>query len=158
MKSRVLAVLTFACLMTVAASAGKRPEFAGSWEFNTTKSKNIGMMMQVKMTQTIKQTDSSLDVLSHSTFQSSDQDMKTHYDLTGKPVANESPMAGPSETVTKWDGEKLVTIWTSQSAVAGGDKVVRTETRSLSADGNTMTLESVRGSNPPVVMVFDKKR
>jgi hypothetical protein len=67
-------------------------------------------------------------------------------------------MAGPSETISKWEGEKVVTSWTSQSAVAGGDKVVRTETRSLSADGRTMTVESVRGSNSPVVMVFEKKR
>ena len=155
MKTKILA---FVCLVTVAALAAKPPEFTGSWVFNADKSKNVGMMSQVKMVQTIQQTDSSLDVLSHSTFQGSDQDMKTHYDLSGKPVANESPMAGASETVSKWEGEKLVTSWTSQSAVAGGEKVVRIETRSLSADGNTMTLESVRGSNPPVVMVFDKKR
>jgi len=50
-----------------------------------------------------------------------------------------------------------VTIWTSESAVAGGPKVVRTETRSLSSDGKTMTVESVRGSNPALVMVFEKK-
>jgi hypothetical protein len=155
MKSRVL---TLICLVAVAAFAAKRPDFAGSWEFNAAKGKNIGMMTQVKMTQTIQQTESSLEVLSHSTFQGSDQDLKTHYDLTGKPVVNESPMSGPSETVSKWDGDKLVTSWTSQSPVAGGEKVVRIETRSVSADGNTMTMESVRGANPPVVMVFDKKR
>ncbi len=147
MKLRVLALI---CLVAVAAFAAKRPDFAGSWEFNAAKGTNIGMMTQVKMSQTIQQTDS--------TFQGSDQDLKTHYDLTGKPVANESPMAGPSETTSKWDGDKLVTSWTSESAVAGGEKVVRIETRSLSADGKTMTMESVRGSNPPVVMVFDKKR
>jgi hypothetical protein len=84
--------------------------------------------------------------------------MKTHYDLTGKSANNDSPMEGPSETVSRWDGKRFVTTWTSQSAVAGGPKVVRTETRSLSPDGNTMTIESVRGSNVPVVMVFDKKR
>src|SRR6266851_323241 len=155
MKSRLFALI---CLVTVSAFAAKRPDFAGSWEFNAAKGKNIGMMTQVKMSQTIQQTDSSLDVLSHSTFQGSDQDLKTHYDLTGKPVANESPMAGPSETISKWDGDKLVTSWTSESAVAGGEKVVRIETRSLSADGKTMTLESVRGSNAPVVMVFEKKQ
>lgn len=155
MKSRLFALV---CLVAVVAFAAKRPDFAGSWEFNTAKSKNIGMMMQVKMTQTIQQSDSSLEVLSHSTFQGSDQDMKTHYDLTGKPAANDSPMAGPSETTSKWDGDKLVTSWTSQSAVAGGEKVVRIETRTVSADGSTMTIESVRGSNAPVVMVFDKKR
>jgi hypothetical protein len=67
-------------------------------------------------------------------------------------------MGGPSETVTKWDGVKLVTTWTSESAVAGGPKVVRNETRSLSADGKTMTVESVRGSNPAILMVFEKKQ
>jgi hypothetical protein len=155
MKPRLLA---FVCLVSVTAFAGKRPDFAGSWEMNAEKGKNIGMMSQMKMTQTIQQTDSSVDVVTHSIFQGSNQDMKTHYDLTGKPVANDTPMAGPSETVSKWEGDKLVTSWTSQSAVAGGDKIVRIETRSLSADGNTMTIESVRGSNPPVVMVFEKKR
>jgi hypothetical protein len=66
-------------------------------------------------------------------------------------------MGGPAETVTKWQGGELVTTWTSESAVAGGPKVVRTETRSLSPDGKTMTVESVRGSNPAPVMVFEKK-
>jgi hypothetical protein len=154
-----LSFFAFVCLVTVVAlAAPQRPDFAGSWEFNPGKSKNIGMMMQVKMTDTIQQTDSALDETSHSIFQGNDQEMKTHYDLTGKPANNDSPMEGASETVSKWDGNKLVTTWTSQSAVAGGPKVVRTETRSLSPDGNTMTIESVRGSNLAVVMVFDKKR
>jgi hypothetical protein len=155
MKSSVFA---FVCLVTVAAFAAKRSDFAGSWEFNPGKSKNVGMMMQVKMTDSIQQTDSALDETARSVFQGTDQEMKTHYDLSGKPANNDSPMEGPSETVSKWDGDRLVTTWTSQSAVADGPKVVRTETRSLSPDGRSMTIESVRGSNPPVVMVFDKKR
>jgi hypothetical protein len=65
-------------------------------------------------------------------------------------------MGGPNQTVSKWDGNKLVTTWTGQSAVSG-KSVVRTETRSLSPDGKVMTVESVRGSNPPLVMVFEKK-
>ena len=43
-------VLAFVCLMTIAAFAAKRPDFAGSWELNPAKSKNLGMMMQAKMT------------------------------------------------------------------------------------------------------------
>ncbi len=155
MKTRLLA---FVCLVTVAAFAAKHPDFAGSWEFNAGKSKNIGMMTQAKMTRTIQQTDAALDETTHTTFQDNNQDMKTHYDLTGKPANNDFPMTGPSETVSKWDGDKLVTAWTSESAVAGGSKVVRIETLSLSPDGNIMTVESVRGSNPPVIIVFDKKR
>ncbi len=80
----------------------------------------------------------------------------THLDLTGSPATNESPMGGPNQTVSKWDGNRLVTTWTGQSAVSGKN-VVRTETRSLSPDGKVMTVESVRGSNPPLVMVFEKK-
>lgn len=144
-------------LITSAALAQRAANFSGSWQLSSEKSKNIGMMAQMKMALTIEQTDSSLDITTHTTFQGRDEDNKIHYDLTGKPVGNEMPMTGPSDTVSKWNGSKLVTTWTGESAVAGGPKVVRTETRSLSADGKTMTVESVRGSNPPVVMVFDKK-
>jgi hypothetical protein len=144
-------------VITVATFAQKHNDFSGSWQFNPEKSKNVGMMAQMKMIQTVEQSNSSLDITTHTKFQGRDEESKTHLDLTGKPATNESPMGGPSETVTKWDGGKLVSVWTSESAVAGGPKVVRTETRSLSADGKTMTVESVRGSNPAVVMVFEKK-
>lgn len=152
-KTLILAIGLFASV----ALAQKVANFSGSWQFNPEKSKNVGMMGQMKMALTIQQTDSSLDITTRTTYQGGDGDSKIHYDLTGKSVANELPMGGPSETVSKWDGSKLVTTWTGESAVAGGPKVVRTETRSLSSDGKTMTVESVRGSTPPVVMVFDKK-
>lgn len=155
---KVKLLISMLCLMVVAAFAAKHTDFSGSWQFNPEKSKNIGMMSQMKMTQTIEESDSSLDITTHTTFQGRDEDSNTHCDLTGKPATNESPMGGPSETVTKWDGVKLVTTWTSESAVAGGPKVVRNETRSLSADGKTMTVESVRGSNPTILMVFEKKQ
>jgi hypothetical protein len=145
------------CLIAAVAFAQKHSDFAGSWQFDPEKSQNVGMMSQMKMTQTIEQSESSLDVTTHSRFQGRDEDSKTHYDLTGKAVTNESPMGGPSETVSKWEAGRLVTTWTSESAVAGGPKVVRTETRSLSSDGKTMTVQSVRGSNPPIAMVFEKK-
>jgi hypothetical protein len=145
------------CLMTISAYAAKPSDFSGPWQFSPEKSTNIGMMAQMKMIETIVQSDSALDVTVHTTFQGRNEDSKTHLDLTGKPATNESPMGGPSETVSRWDGGKLVTTWTSESAVAGGPKVVRIETRSLSADGKTMSVESVRGSNPAIVMVFEKK-
>jgi hypothetical protein len=155
---KVKLLISVLCLMTMSAFAAKSSDFTGPWLFNPEKSKNIGMMAQMKMVQTIEQSDSSLDVTTHTTFQGRDEDSKTHLDLTGKPATNESPMGGPSETVSKWDGGKLITTWTSESAVAGGPKIVRVETRSLSADGRTMTVESVRGSNPAIVMVFEKKQ
>jgi hypothetical protein len=155
MKPKVLILVL--CFSTAVAFAQKRSDFSGAWELNPAKSKNIGMMAQMKMTQAIQQTDSSLEITIHTTFQGRDDDNQTHFDLTGKPVNNQLPMAGPSETVSKWAKGNLVTTWTSESAIAGGPKVVRTETRSLSADGKTMTVESVRGLNPATVMVFDKR-
>src|SRR5215470_11830337 len=154
MKTR-LSILAI-CLVSLAAFAAEQTDFSGTWDFNTEKSKNIGMMAQMKMSLAIQQSDTALDITTHSTYQGKDRDSKTHFDLTGSPVTNESPMGGPNETVSKWDGGKLVTTWTGESAVAG-KKTVRTETRSLSTDGKVLTVESVRGSNPPVVMIFDKK-
>ena len=139
----------------VVASAAQT-DFSGNWEFNTEKGQNIGMMAQMKMSLSIQQSDTALDITANSNYQGKEQEHKTHLDLTGKSVTNESPMGGPNDTVSKWDGAKLVTTWTGQSAIAG-KTVVRTETRSLSPDGKVLTVESVRGSNPPVVMIFDKK-
>jgi hypothetical protein len=155
MKMKIAALLLI-CFVTLPAHAANPPDFSGGWVFNPGKSKNIGMMSDMKLTETIKQSSASIDVITESTFQGNNQQTTTHYDLNGKAVANDSPMAGPSETVSKWAGEKLVTTWTSAGAVAG-TKAVRTEIWSLSPDGKTMTVESVRGANPPVVMVFDKK-
>jgi len=154
MKHRMLGVVMG--LAALAVVAAKTPDFSGTWELNPKKGENIGMMTAMKMSEVIQQTETSLDIRDHANFQGQESDTKTHYDLTGKGVTNESPMAGPSETVSKWQGTSLVTTWTSQSAVTGS-KVVRTETRSLSPDGKTMTVESVRAGRPPVVMVFDKK-
>ena len=154
---KLTGLIAFLCATAIAAFAGQRTDFSGSWQFNPEKSKNVGMMSQMKMMQNIEQSGTALDVTTRTTFQGKDDESKTHYDLTGKPATNESPMGGPAETVTKWESGRLVSIWSSESAVAGGPKVVRTETRSLSSDGKTMTLESVRGSNPSLVMVFEKK-
>jgi hypothetical protein len=154
---KLTGLIAFLCATAIAAFAGQRTDFSGSWQFNPEKSKNVGMMSQMKMVQNIEQSNIALDVTTRTTFQGKDDESKTHYDLTGKPATNESPMGGPAETVTKWESGKLVSTWSSESAVAGGPKVVRTETRSLSSDGKTMTLESVRGSNPSLVMVFEKK-
>lgn len=130
--------------------------FAGTWVLNTAKSKNLGMMSTLETTLTISQTPTELVIKDVSSFQGQQSTRELRYDLTGKPTTNEGPMGDRNETVPKWVGAALVSTWTAEGAVAG-TKVVRTETRSLSTDGKTMTVESVRGSNPPLVMVFDKK-
>src|SRR5215469_16799778 len=154
---RLKQLIAFLCVTTVAAFAAQRADFSGSWQLNPEKSKNVGMMSQMKMIQAIEQSETALDVSTHTTFQGKDDDSRTHYALTGKPASNELPMGGPAETGKQLQAGKLVSTWTRERAVAGGPKVVRAEARSLSPDVKTMTVESVRGSNPALVMVFNKK-
>ena len=47
-----IAICRFAiCFVSMAALAAQRPDYSGTWTFNPDKSKNIGMMAQMKMTQ-----------------------------------------------------------------------------------------------------------
>ena len=115
------------------------------------------MMAAIQETLTIAQTAGKLTVDSKATFQGKDTLRQVNFDLTGKPVINEGAMGDRAETVSKWVDDKLVTTWTSEGAVAG-TRVLRTETRSLSADGQTLTVESVRGTNPPLLMAYERKK
>jgi hypothetical protein len=110
----------------------------------------------MQLTSTVQQTASLVTIKDESKFMGQESIRNTRYDLGGKPAPNQNFMGENAETVTRWVGDKLVTTWKTEGAIAG-TTVIRTETRSLSSDGKTMTLESVRGSNPPVVMVFDRQ-
>jgi hypothetical protein len=139
-----------------AAAAANPPDFSGTWVFNAGKSKNIGMMASAEYTSTITQTAKVLTVSDTTVFSGQKQTHETHYDLTGTTVPNDSPMGEKSQTSSHWAGNKLVTTWETEGAVAG-TKVVRTETRYLSDDGKTLFLESARAGKEPMVIVFEKK-
>src|SRR5579862_1229981 len=143
-------------LFLIALPMLAQTDFSGKWEFNPSRSQNIGMMAEMKLTATLKQTDQELVITNASVFNGREQTSETRLDLTGKPVPNKNPMEAMADTVTKWDGKILVTTWTSPASIAGSTSV-RTETRTLSADGRTMTVESRRGKQPPMVMVYDRK-
>lgn len=144
--------LGLASLATLAAGA---PDFSGTWQINPAKSENLGMMAAVKQTITITQSAAEMKLAETSDFQGQKTERSVRYDLKGAPVTNDAAMGGKSETVATWEGATLVVTWTSEGTVAG-TKNVRTEKRSLGADGKTMRVESIRGSNKPVVMVFDR--
>jgi ABC-type enterochelin transport system substrate-binding protein len=150
----VFASVALSLVTTVAAQSP--PVFSGTWVLNTAKSQNLGMMAALEDAVTISQTPTRLVITDTSSFQGQKNTRELQYDLTGKPTTNDGPMGDKNETVATWRAGTLVSTWTSHGAVAG-TKVVRTETRSLSADGKTMTLQTVRGNNPPVIMVFDRK-
>ena len=148
----MLSVVLFVCSVYTQSF----PNFSGTWIFNPARSQNIGMMASLEDTATIVQTPERLTIMDRARMQDQDSTRELHFDLSGKPVMNAGPMGDQNETVAKWRGSMLVVTWTADGAIAG-TKVVRTETRSLSADGRTMTVESVRGSTAPVVMVYDKR-
>jgi len=145
-------------LLSVAflATAANPPDFSGTWVFNPGKSKNIGMMASAEYTSTITQSAKVLTVSDTTVFSGQKQTHETRYDLSGATVPNDSPMGEKSQTSSHWSGNKLVTSWESDGAVAG-TKVVRTETRYLSDDGKTLFLESARAGKEPMVVVFDRK-
>ena len=153
----ILQSVTCAALFGFSAIAAlAAPDFSGTWVMNAAKSKNLGMMASMQITLKIEQKQNSLKVTETSKFNGQEQTRELNYDLTGKPAANSGPMGDPNETTTKWAGNALETTWT-QEGVLAGTKVVRTETRSLSEDGKTMTDQYVRGSNTPMVLVFEKQ-
>jgi hypothetical protein len=153
--------LAAALVLTVGVLFGGRlapaaTDFSGTWSLNVSKSKNIGMMSSMQITVKIKQTADEVVVSEVAKYNGQEQTRELHYDLSGRASANTGPMGDPNETVTKWTGNTLETTWTQDGAVAG-TKIVRTETRSLSADGKTMSDEYVRGSNPSMVLVFERQ-
>lgn len=152
----LLAILILGTSTFCAPRALATPDFSGTWTMNVGRSKNIGMMANMKITLKIRQDVNEIVVSEVANFKGQDQTRELHYDLSGKPAANSGPMGDSNETVTKWIGGGLQTLWTQEGAVAG-TKVVRTETRSLSDDGKTMTDQYVRENNEPMVIVFDKQ-
>jgi hypothetical protein len=147
--------LTGLLVFATALAAGS-PNFSGTWVLNTTKGKNLGMVAAMQETVVIKQSPAQLTIDVATVFQGNTTNRTVTYDLSGKPVHNEGAMREKAETIAKWQDAALVVTWSSQGAVAGST-LVRTETRTLSADGKTMTVSSVRGSNPPMELVYDRK-
>ena len=156
MKNFVLSISALLMSVAVAVAAATPPDLSGSWVLNAAKSRNLGMMSTMDYAVEIKQTSDALSVKDTTQMMGQTQEQETHYPLNGTSTPNVSYMGDKAQTTTHWDGAKLVTTWASPGAVAG-TKSVRTETRSLSEDGKTMTVESTNGSKSPIVFTFDRK-
>jgi hypothetical protein len=153
MRRSLAFVLALASTVVLAASP---TDFSGDWRLNTAKGENLGMMSAMQQTLKIKQTAKEVVIEEAADFQGQKSGRTIRYDLGGGVVRNEGAMGGQSDTQVKWDGDQLIATWTSPGSVAG-TQVVRVETRSLSKDRKTMTVQTVRGTNKPVVMVYDRQ-
>ena len=131
-------------------------DFSGTWELNTKKGENLGMVAAIQETVVIVQSPEQLTIDFTDVFQGKTTTRQVIYDLNGETVDNFAAMGDPSKTVSKWVDAALVTTWTSEGAVAGTE-VTRTETRALSADNTEMTVATARGENPAMVMVYERR-
>jgi hypothetical protein len=155
--NRTIVAAVFGLLLSWSALAAGTTDFGGSWELNTDKGQNLGMVKAVDETIVVTQSADRLVIDFSSKFMMKTTKRQVSYDLKGKPVPNEGAMGDKAQTVAKWVDGKLVVTWTSEGAVAGS-QTVKTETRWLSADGNEMSVETVRANKPPMVLVYDKKK
>jgi len=114
------------------------------------------MVAAIKETVVITQSDERLVIDFADVFNGKTSTRKVVYDLSGAPVVNYAAMGDRNDTVSSWEDETLVTTWTSEGAIAG-TFVVRTEKRSVSPDGQTMTVSSGREGAPAMVLVYEKQ-
>ena len=142
--------------LTATALAAEPPDFSGTWVMNPQKGENLGMAAAVQQTLVVTQTAEWLKQDFTNVFQGSTTTREVQYDLSGASVTNYAAMGDESDTVARWDGDNLVTTWSSEGAIAG-TKVVRTETRWLSDDGDTMSVETGRDNRPSMIMVYDRR-
>jgi len=146
---KTIHLLVLASLVPAIALAADTPNFTGRWSFDAKQSQNVGMMAMAEVTLTIKQADGQLVEDDHAAFGGKTSDDHFVYDLTGKTVQNSTSMSGAGTTKSSWSDKRLVTEWQT-----GGRS--RLETRSLSADGKTMFVESQSGDRPKTVMAYSR--
>ncbi len=156
MRTRRISAVVCALATAFATAAAAATDFTGTWVLNTSKGENLGMVAAIQETLTIVQSAEQLSVKHASTFQGRTTERQVNYDLTGKAVMNEAAMGERSETVSRWEGDALITTWTSEGAVAG-TQVVKTETRALGEGGKVMSVATARADRPPMVLVYERQ-
>lgn len=141
-----------ACSNAVASAAaadiGNAPvDFRGTWVLNTDRGANLGMMKAVKETIVASQTEPQVTFDMTNVFAGMTSTRTVTYDLGGTKVPNKAAMGAESETVSRWEGNTLVTTWAAEGAVAGTTSE-RTETRCLTDGGDTLNITMTKAGNP----------
>lgn len=159
---RTLAVAT-ALTLAVSASAAtlvaQSPNFAGRWELNAAKS-DFGMMASQapsKSTLTITQTPGAVKVAQSMTRAQGEMSSTTEYTLDGKQASSTAPDGAPVTNTARMDGE---TLEIGTKMTRQGAEIVQLGRWTLSADGNTLTVDqNVTSPMGAMTMklVYDKK-
>jgi hypothetical protein len=131
---RLLAPLALVCLATLPALA--KPNFAGDWKLNASKSEFGPFPAPSAMTQKNTHEDPSLKTAVKMATENGDFDWAADYKTDGTETSNQ---LGPSEMKSKavWQEDTLVITTKGQF----GDNPVTLEDKwDLSADGKTLTI------------------
>jgi hypothetical protein len=134
--------------------AARQPDFQGEWHFNAARGSNLGAMTALIETQTIEQTPQRLVIHDHATMMGQTVDRDVTLDLNGVGTPNDDAMGNHATTTSRWDGATLVTTWKTEGAVVG-TTTERTEKRYLRR--GAMVVESIRGTRPPMVFVYERR-
>lgn len=154
MKLRLISIVVLTAVTAVAQAA---PDFAGTWVMNPARGENLGMVAAVQQTLVVSQSDAKVTLDYTNVFQGQTTTRQVVLDLGGAPVENFAAMGDPSKTESAWAGDRLVTTWTTASAIPGAE-VTRVETMALAADGAELTITTERANRPTVLMVYEKQQ
>lgn len=149
--------LLIACAggMTMLAAAQGAPDMSGSWVLNTKRGENLGMVAALEQTLVVTQSDARLVLDFTNVFQGNASERHLDLDLTGAAAENPAAMGDPSTTESNWEGERLVTKWTTASAIPG-EEVIRIETHELAADGAELHVTTERDNRPTMVLIYER--
>ncbi len=147
-------ILTLAALLAAAACA--KPNFAGDWKMNASRSEFGQFPAPSALTQKITHEDPSLKVASKMSTDNGDFEFESVYTTDGKECTNQFG-PNPVKSTLKWDAETLVIDSKGQF---GDNDFTMQDKWDLSEDGKTLTLRrhwsSSRGEMDQKI-VFDKQ-
>lgn len=151
MKMRFMVFLLL--LFGFVGSVFSATDFSGAWVLNTKQGENLGMVAAVDQTLVITQSDTQL-ILEYTNVFMGTHERKVTLDLSGAEAENPAAMGDPSMTESAWDGENLVTTWTTERML--GDPLKSIETIKMAADG-TMIISTDRANKPTMILVYEKQ-
>ncbi|MGO9242477.1 MAG: hypothetical protein ACLQBJ_16860 [Bryobacteraceae bacterium] len=142
-RTRAIAFVLTACLGLSVLAAQAKPNFAGDWKLNATKSDFGQFPAPSSMTEKITHEEPSLKIAVKMSTDNGDLDFEASYKTDGTETSNQF---GPNEMKSKgaWEGDTLVINTTGQF---GDNAMTMKDKWELSADGKTLTIRRHWASN-----------
>jgi hypothetical protein len=157
MKHRRFPTLAAIATLALAGLARAAPDVAGTWDMKPERGENLGMVAAVQQTLVVTQTEAAVTLDYTNVFRGETTTRQVKLDLSGAATENFAAMGDPSTTESSWDGDRLVTKWTTAGAIPGTE-VIRMETLAVSADGAELSITTERANRPTMKVVYQKRQ